>query len=59
MGTATLKSIFVRTVDQMINIATTVNKPIHKNGETKTDFKKNSALAKSKTENQLAPRHFS
>lgn len=40
MGTATLKSILERTVDQMINVNTTDKSPNHKNGEEKTPFKK-------------------
>lgn len=40
MGTATLKSILERTVDQMINVNATDKSPNHKNGEEETPFKK-------------------
>jgi hypothetical protein len=40
MGTATLKSILERIVDQMINVNATDKSPTHKNGEEKTPFKK-------------------
>jgi sigma54-dependent transcription regulator len=39
MGTATLKSIFERMVDQMINMMIKERRPIQKNGEEKTALK--------------------
>jgi len=51
MGTATLKSILERIVDQMINTTTTANNPAHKNGEERIALRKTTALERSVTGN--------
>jgi len=56
MGTATLKSILERIIDQIINTAATVNNPAHKNGEEKVTLKKSDILAKSVTWPWLDPK---
>jgi hypothetical protein len=47
MGTATLKSIFERIVDQMTKTENTVKRPSHKNGEEITLDKKMAVPEKS------------